>query len=248
MALNIYRRHGSNCAAKQALHAMTYEADEHRRNWKNCACPIYASGTIAGKFKRRNTERTAWPGARQIATDWENAGSWLDARSPQPLQTSAQGVPAAEQGPARITIAEAIAAFLAIREGSEIAPATIRKYKTFTAPGRLIGRSVHADSLTLTITSPDFVRLDEWADTGKENRARKLEMRLACRHTRTGPWQRIGLRRDATRALTRWPRSRGNHRVAPDLQRLLRKFPTCSCSWPTMPASEALRGARFVFG
>ncbi len=132
MALNIYLRHGSNCAAKQALHAMTYEADEHRRNWKNCACPIYASGTIAGKFKRRNTERTAWPEARQIATDWENAGSWLDARSPQPLHTSAQGVPAVEQSPDRITIAEAIAAFLAIREGSEIASATVRKYKTFT--------------------------------------------------------------------------------------------------------------------
>jgi hypothetical protein len=39
---------------------MTYEADELRRNWKKCSCPIYASGTLNGVFKRKNTERTAY--------------------------------------------------------------------------------------------------------------------------------------------------------------------------------------------
>jgi len=27
VALNLYRRHGSDCAGRQPLHAMTYEAD-----------------------------------------------------------------------------------------------------------------------------------------------------------------------------------------------------------------------------
>src|SRR5665213_166632 len=43
---------------------MTYEADELRRTWKKCFCPIYASGTLTGQFKRKNTERTAWPDDR----------------------------------------------------------------------------------------------------------------------------------------------------------------------------------------
>lgn len=60
MALNIYRRHGSHCPGGRALHGMTYEADELRRSWKKCPCPIYPSGTLNGQFKRKNTERTAW--------------------------------------------------------------------------------------------------------------------------------------------------------------------------------------------
>jgi hypothetical protein len=28
-----------------------------RRGWKKCLCPIYACGTLAGTFKRKNTER-----------------------------------------------------------------------------------------------------------------------------------------------------------------------------------------------
>jgi integrase len=132
MALNLYRRHGSHCTAKQSLHAMTYEADEHRRSGKSCVCPIYASGTLGGSFKRKNTERAEWPDAKQVATDWETAGSWAGSRPPQSAQQPPLGAAGVEHGSNRISIADAIAAFLAIREGSKIAPATVRKYKTFT--------------------------------------------------------------------------------------------------------------------
>jgi len=37
MALNVYRRHGPLC-----------QAEEPRRSWKKCSCPIYASGTLNG--------------------------------------------------------------------------------------------------------------------------------------------------------------------------------------------------------
>ena len=53
MALNLYRRHGANCTGGRVLHDMTYEADELRRTWKKCYCPVYASGTLAGRFKRK---------------------------------------------------------------------------------------------------------------------------------------------------------------------------------------------------
>src|SRR5271165_902113 len=130
MALNVYRRHGSHCPGGRALHEMTYEADELRRSWKNCSCPIYASGTLNGKFKRKNTERSAWLEARTVVTGWENAGSWdkLDTPWEPPAPIGA----VAEISPSRISIADAVRSYLAIRESAAIAPSTLRKHRTFT--------------------------------------------------------------------------------------------------------------------
>jgi len=55
---------------------MTYGADELRRTWKNCSCPIYASGTLNEDFKRKNTERNAWPEVKTAGAESEAAGSW----------------------------------------------------------------------------------------------------------------------------------------------------------------------------
>jgi integrase len=131
MALNLYRRHGSHCPGGRALHEMTYEADELRRGWKKCYCPIYASGTLSGRFNRKNTERIAWIDAKAVAADWETAGSWDGPVKPveQPM---APAPPAEEASSSRIRIADAVRAYLAIREGAGIAPATLRKHRTFT--------------------------------------------------------------------------------------------------------------------
>lgn len=129
MALNVYRRHGSHCSGERALHEMTYEADELRRNWKKCSCPIYASGTLRGQFKRKNTERTAWSDAKPVVAEWERTGSW--DLSIKPKEQPTQAAPQSDLGPSRISIADASAAYLAIREGAKIAPATLRKYRTF---------------------------------------------------------------------------------------------------------------------
>lgn len=131
MALNLYRRHGSHCPGGRSLHEMTYEADEIRRSWKNCLCPIYASGTLGGKFKRRNTERTAWTDAKAVVAGWEAARSWDGVPEFVPPEPTAS--PAPPEATARVTISDAIAAFLAVRSGARIAPATLRKYRTFTA-------------------------------------------------------------------------------------------------------------------
>ena len=94
MRLNLYRSHGSHCVGGRALHAMTYEADELRRTWKRCLCPIYASGTLGG-FKRKNTERANWDEAKALARAWENANSWDGARHgaprPRPRPQNATG-------------------------------------------------------------------------------------------------------------------------------------------------------------
>ena len=73
MALNLYRRHGSTFAGKQALLEMSYESDESRRSWRKCLCPIYASGTIGGKFKRKNTEQVEWSHAKAVAAEWDKS-------------------------------------------------------------------------------------------------------------------------------------------------------------------------------
>ena len=36
------------------------EFDERKKGWKRCACQIFASGTLAGKFKRKYTGKSDW--------------------------------------------------------------------------------------------------------------------------------------------------------------------------------------------
>ncbi len=130
MRLNLYRRHGTDCLGDRPLHAMTYEADELRRSWKRCLCPIYASGTLGGRFKRKNTECRAWDEAKAVTAFWEAAQSWDGPAKIEPPAPPAPDAPAPDSG--RVTIANAITAFMAVREASKIAPSTLRKYRTFT--------------------------------------------------------------------------------------------------------------------
>ena len=129
MVLNLYRRHGSHCVGGRALHDMSYETDELRRSWKKCYCPIYVSGTLERRFKRKNTERTTWDDAKALVRTWEEAGSWNGPAETAVPPTPAPDAPAT--APDRMKIADAIAAFLAIRDGSNIAVSTLRKYRTF---------------------------------------------------------------------------------------------------------------------
>jgi len=126
MALNLYRRHGSNCPGGRRLHDMTYEADELRRTWKQCFCPIYASGTLNGRFRRRNTEQKRWPDAKTVVATWETVGKWDGDTEPIPPQPP-QG-PACERTTREgVTIERSAAAFLA--EHSECsAQNTQKKY------------------------------------------------------------------------------------------------------------------------
>jgi integrase len=111
MALNLYRRHGSHCAGGRPLHARTYESDEARRGWKNCFCPIYASGTVRGSFKRRNTERTTWTDAKTTSAVWEASGWSGEVAAPLAPPV------AATVAPEKVTIDRAVRAFLSEHAG-----------------------------------------------------------------------------------------------------------------------------------
>src|SRR5205807_1352737 len=67
MPLNLYRRHfrtARKCLAGYPPDFRNYETDELRRGWKRCHCPIYAAGTISGRFHRKNTKRITWAEAK----------------------------------------------------------------------------------------------------------------------------------------------------------------------------------------
>ena len=128
MALNLYRRHlriQGKCVGGHAPDSHSYEPDELRRGWKKCYCPIYVGGTLSGQFKRRNTEQFRWEEARAVAAALELSGCW-DAN----LVAPPPAIPAPEQC-GRVTLADAAAVFLTVREGEKIADATLRKYRTF---------------------------------------------------------------------------------------------------------------------
>jgi hypothetical protein len=124
MALKLYRRHHKDCEAELPEDARTGQFEESRRGWKRCACLIHAAGTLGGRFNRRQTGNTDWDEVKDVAAQWEAAGSWDGKPKPEP--------PAPPAAARRITIDDAIKVFLTLREGGKIAPATLRKYKTFT--------------------------------------------------------------------------------------------------------------------
>jgi integrase len=88
--------------------------------------PIFASGTLSARAGRRTTGRWEWDDAKVIAEAWERAGAW-DGTPPPPAV-----IPDEPAKPARISINDAVRVFLTSREGAKIAPATLRKYRTFT--------------------------------------------------------------------------------------------------------------------
>ncbi len=126
MALNVYRRHRRDCEAGRAEDSTSGEFEERARGWKRCACVIFVSGTLTGRFQRKRTGGTTWDEARAYAAAIEAVGNW----NGQPV--AAVPAPDAPAAPARTTIADATSIFLRNRESAHIAPATLRKYRTFT--------------------------------------------------------------------------------------------------------------------
>jgi len=126
MALKLYRRHRKECEGRHPEGTFSGEYEDGRRGRKRCACLIHVSGTLGGKFNRKQTGKSDWDEAKAVASVWETANSWSGDTPPVLL------VPKADNGPERTTLADAVAVFMTIREGEAIAGATLRKYRTFT--------------------------------------------------------------------------------------------------------------------
>jgi integrase len=128
MALNLYRRHRRACTAGRAHNDCSGEFEERKKNWKRCDCPIFASGTLNGHFKRKSTGVWEWADAKAIAGQWENNDSWTDSTAPVPVQSPAPANTPAASPETGVKISEAISKYLAdIKDDS--ADSTGRMYR-----------------------------------------------------------------------------------------------------------------------
>ena len=147
MTVNLYRRHKPNCLGGHAWQSRSSELEERRKTWKRCDCLIHASATFDRKFSRKSTGTADWELAHEWARDVQAAGSW-DAQAVPKTPP-----PDAPVAPTRITIADAIKVYLGNRETANVAPATLRKYRTFTKKVQVFGDSrgyVMLDQFTAT--------------------------------------------------------------------------------------------------
>lgn len=127
--LHLQRRHGRRCSARFPVDSLTNEADERRRGVKRCTCPIFASGTLAGVFRKMGTRAQDWEEARRTIAPYLAADSWDQTPNPPGPKShgpiAAAGDSAADQ-PAMLPISEAIRQCLAEHESADN---TIKKYR-----------------------------------------------------------------------------------------------------------------------
>lgn len=145
------------------------EFAERARGWKRCACVIFVSGTLAGRFQRKRTGATKWDDARAYAAAVEALGSWNGEPVPAVLPPEA---PAAQ---ARVTIEDASRIFLTNRENAHIAAATLRKYRTFTK------------QLTAYADSRGYVMIDQFTPADADRFYAGLKLGLRTKGTRLDP-------------------------------------------------------------
>ena len=142
MALKLYRRHRLECEGGHAEDFRSGQFEEGRRGWKRCACLIHVSGTLAGKFSRKQTGKSDWDEAKDVAAEWEKAGSWSGEITLLPSLP-----PVAT--PRRVTIEHAVKTFLAELQGT-IAFATHKKYRLLL------------DKFKDFSTARGYVMIDQW--------------------------------------------------------------------------------------
>ena len=129
MKVNLYRRHRPECEARRQWQSRSSEFDERRKDWgRKCACQIHVSGTLDGRFSRKSTGVSDWAEAHRIADAYEKAGSWTGKPKPERVDPLSAPNPARP----RTTIEDACKVFITNRQSAELAPATLRKYRTFT--------------------------------------------------------------------------------------------------------------------
>jgi hypothetical protein len=76
--LTLYRRHRRDCEARHLEESRSGEVEERKKGWKKSQCPIFASGSLAGRLRRTSTAAWDWDQAKATAATCELAGSWND--------------------------------------------------------------------------------------------------------------------------------------------------------------------------
>jgi integrase len=140
--LNLQRRHGRQCAAKHALDTLTTEAEEKKRGVKRCDCPIFASGTLNGAFRKLSTRHKDWESARNAVEPYLQANSWSPLPPTTTLTPPPVAVPDAAGRPTAppLAIRDAIGRFFADHEAAQTAEDTVKAYR-LVLQGRKDGRN-----------------------------------------------------------------------------------------------------------
>jgi integrase len=171
MALKLYRRHRKECEGGHPEDFRSGEFEEGRRGWKRCSCLIHASGTLGGTFKRQQTGKVHWEDAQALAVEWETTRSWT-VRPAEPRAEVTLHIPQKEE--TRITITDAIAAFMSSRASRDVSLGTIKKYRTFANQLQAYSDSRGYVSLQQLDVSDMDRFYASWKDE-KRSRAKKLE-------------------------------------------------------------------------
>src|SRR5258708_6620915 len=99
--LTIYRRHQRDC-----------KHSPKGRKYRDCSCPIWVQGTLAGESIRESLDLRGWQKAQDKIREWE-----------------ADGRRNLEERPDQITIEAARIKFIADIEARKLNEATVYKYK-----------------------------------------------------------------------------------------------------------------------
>jgi integrase len=167
MPLNLYRRHQKGCKGGHAADSRSGEFEERRKRWKHCGCFIFASGTLAGAYRRKFTGHTGWDDARAKAAQWEALGAWDVSDIPA---TNVVAAPVVQ----RTTVLEAATAYLTRCQNRGLEQTTLSKYQGFIKQFLAFCDSkgyVMLDQLTVADMDRFYA---SWKD-GKRSRAKKLE-------------------------------------------------------------------------
>lgn len=190
MALHLFRRHRLECEAGFPEDSRTGEFDERKKGWKRCACLLFASGTLGGRFKRKHTGKADWEQARAVVATWEAADTWED---PAPASPTAPPVPIEPppppaRDPARISLVDAGKVFLASRKGKQLKTSTLSKYRTFITQVTAFATArgyVFVDQFTITDVDVFYAT---WA-LGPRTKGKRLStLRAYFRFCRTRKW------------------------------------------------------------
>jgi len=122
--ITLYKRHTKACAETRTKEGTRGTVAELRsdRNYRRCACPIHAEGTIRiDGFIRKATGEVKWPKAEELKRKWEDAGTVELALPPEP--------PAPQGSP---TVEHVIEQFTNDRVACKTKESTLKKYRQFT--------------------------------------------------------------------------------------------------------------------
>lgn len=128
--LNLYRRHASDCKHKAK-----------GRAWRNCSCPVWAQGTLAGRPIKQSLDTRDWKRGQDIIHQWEIA----------------------QRADSTVTVVKACAEFVADLEARHMSSSTIKNYGKMLTSTRC--KSLCAVAGNRHMREIDVQFLTEWRAT-----------------------------------------------------------------------------------